>query len=482
MSAGNDITKFVRSEAGSVLTFWAASLVVFMGLLALTFDFGRMATTQSELQAFADNVALAAAGELDGAADAITRASNAAETLIFDTQTFGNGDKALGGSGDYTLSFYTGLPDNDADDMTPFVTTDPALASFVRVEANPQTVSLGFAAAFASLTGNEQMNDTVAAEAVAGMSKSFCNVTPLMFCLPSVDFDAEAAIGSTMVLRTGGGAAASWGPGAFGFVDPSPNQIELTGPCIGLTGAKLDICLTAATGQRTGCFAKSGVDIGSGQRVGNLQAALNIRFDIFLAGAKNLRSDPNYAPAPNVIKGYKPKGQCIANNPLPSIDSVGLPPDDCIANGSCGRFGDGDWSTGRDNYVNVNYLGIDPHPGAQTRFDYYTAEIAAAGGPFSNLDILASITESGRPTCSPHQSDDPDRRVLVAAGIDCLTNPISGGSANVPVKDFYKIFMVSPIGLDGTLDLIVEFLGPAGGAGGGADGDATFSDVVRLYR
>jgi len=69
---------------------------------ALSFDMGRVASTQSELQSFADNVALATAGELDGNADSITRAQAAAAAMITDTQTFGTNGQALN-IGDVTL-------------------------------------------------------------------------------------------------------------------------------------------------------------------------------------------------------------------------------------------------------------------------------------------------------------------------------------------------------------------------------------------
>ncbi len=481
MSAGDDINKFTQSEAGSVLTFWGVSLAVFMGLLALTFDFGRMAATQSELQTFADNVALAAAGELDGTDDAITRAKAAAQSLITDTQTFGTGDKVLGGSDDYTLSFYNGLPDDDTESLTPFGTSDPREAKYVRVVADNQSIALGLGAAFASLTDSAEMNNTVGAEAVAGNSRSFCDITPLMFCIPNAAYSAEANIGKTVLLRTGG-QGSLWGPGAFGFIDPAPGQVDLAGPCFGLTGANLDLCLIAAVGQRTGCIAQSGVDIAPGQRVGNFEAALNVRFDIYSNSLGKQKNNADYAPAPNVIKGYTSTGQCLANNAIPSLDSVGLPPDDCIIDGSCDRFGDGDWNVGRQNYVDVNYLGTDPHPGAKTRYEYYQAEIAASGGPNSGIDILASASESGRPSCSPHQSDDPERRVLVAAGIDCTAFEIMGGEKNIPVKEFYKIFMISPVGLDGTRDFLVEIVGQAGGDGDDVSSTSLVKDVVRLHR
>ena len=98
MSIRSSIERFRRAEDGTAAILWAISLVVVLGLVALAFDIGRLGATQSELQSFADNVALAAAGELDGKADAITRATAAAANLVSDSQTFANGDQALAGS------------------------------------------------------------------------------------------------------------------------------------------------------------------------------------------------------------------------------------------------------------------------------------------------------------------------------------------------------------------------------------------------
>jgi Flp pilus assembly protein TadG len=65
-----------KDEEGGTLVFVAVCLTVLLGFAALTFDLGRMAATQSDLQGFADHVALAAAGDLDGGDDAIARANS----------------------------------------------------------------------------------------------------------------------------------------------------------------------------------------------------------------------------------------------------------------------------------------------------------------------------------------------------------------------------------------------------------------------
>ena len=103
------ISRFRREEDGTVAILWGTALVAFLGFLAITLDVGRLSATQAELQAFADNVALAAAGELDGKTDSITRATNAAANMINDSQTFANGSNVLSGATDYTLVFHSDM-------------------------------------------------------------------------------------------------------------------------------------------------------------------------------------------------------------------------------------------------------------------------------------------------------------------------------------------------------------------------------------
>jgi Flp pilus assembly protein TadG len=85
--------RFARDERGAILILWALFLAVAFGFLALAFDLGRLATTQTQLQSFADQVALAAAGELDGRPGARDRARAAAENLVAGQQTFGQGSQ-----------------------------------------------------------------------------------------------------------------------------------------------------------------------------------------------------------------------------------------------------------------------------------------------------------------------------------------------------------------------------------------------------
>jgi len=481
------IRSLLKAEDGTILVFWGVSFAVLFGIIALSFDVGRVSATRSELQSYADHVALAAAGELDGNADSITRAISAASTLISDTQTYGNGANALSGSANYGLTFYSSLPPSDTASVAGGLTTVPADAIYTRVEVIPQSVDLTFSAAFSALTGNAGVNNNATAVAVAGYTQYACDITPLMFCLPDPSFSADDNIGDMILLRSGGNGAA-WGPGDFGFLDPMGFHIDGAGPCSGLNGANLTKCLIGAENNITQCFAQRGVDTEPGQKVGIENAAFNVRFDIYAASMNSKKNNINYQPAPNVIKGRVPQGggSCIGNNSDPSPDTVGLPQDDCFGAGTCSRIGDGNWALGRANYVATNYAGIDPHPAASTRYEYYKAEIAAAGGGGSSTDILIGLAETGRPMCSSNQSMDPKRRVVIAAGIDCTANPINGSETNVPVQEFVEIFITEPVGSDTasppTFDFWVEIIGSAGGGGGSNGSSGIFHDVVQLYR
>jgi hypothetical protein len=478
MRGASSIRQFRQGTDGSILPLFGVALAVCMGFLALTFDLGRMASTQGDLQSFADNVALAAAGELDGRSDSITRARAAAAAMITDAARFGVEDDVLSGVGDYTLTFLTARPLDTG--FAAYVTTDPKRARFVHVAATPQTVQAGFGAAFSALSGNPAPSREVEAEAAAGFSQVACDITPLMFCLPNASFRADENVGLTIKLRSGGGGSA-WGPGDYGFLDPSDGDVDEDGVCSGENGSKLDRCLVAAIGNRLGCFDSNGVTTRPGQSVGNAEAALNVLFDIYNSTMNSARNDPLYAPAPNVISGYRPNnGQCIGNNAVLTTNTAPLPVDDCFGAGTCDRFGTGVWSAGRTNYVTRNYGPNDPHPTATTRYQYYLAEIAAAGGASSNTRILTGRQETGRPQCSNKRSNDAARRVLVAAAIDCNANPVQGRTEDVPVREFVEVFMLRPIGLDGTRDIWVEVIGSAGGSEAGNQSDALVRDVVRL--
>jgi hypothetical protein len=78
-------------------------------------------------------------------------------------------------------------------------------------------------------------------------------------------------------------------------------------------------------------------------------------------------------------------------------------------------------------------------------------------------------------------------RLVIAAAIDCVANPINGAATNVPVAEFVELFMTNPVGTGAgsppSFDLWVEVIGSAGVEGYGSAGTGgVFRDVVQLYR
>ena len=119
----------------------------------------------------------------------------------------------------------------------------------------------------------------------------------------------------------------------------------------------------------------------------------------------------------------------------------------------------------------------DKTEGANTRHKMYEKEIANSDSG-DILDTAAGLEESGRNSCSSYRSSDPDRRVLVAAAIDCSTLP-PGNASDVPVLDFYRIFMTNIAGAPDPTDVWVEVIEPIDPFQPGGN---FAHDFVQLYR
>ncbi|RDC71375.1 hypothetical protein DLJ49_15270 [Rhodovulum sp. 12E13] len=456
--------------------------------------------------------------------------------MIRDRQTFADGGQDLGSALDYSLRFLSGLPDDDYDasanrssDVSAFVIdTSRANAGrdavLVEVTATPRTVFTPFANALASFFGSTNESSEIGATAIAGYTSWACDISPLAFCLPSENYTATANIGKTIRMRAVG-QNASWQPGFFGFLRPEA-EIVPDGACDGENGANLKACQIAAAGNVSQCFSTRGVDIEPGQKQGLNAAIFNTRLDIFEATMNKNRNDYRFAPGPHVVtgkvakKGGKKGSTCVSNKDPDSLDTMAFPADSCVANGSCGRFGDGNWDI--RGYLETNH-GIKTHndadgdgeedpgelsfeltpatqpwtdmaalaggPDQPTRYEVYLREIREAGP--GGAILPPDRSESGLPQCStakPGQGDEPygpERRILIAAGIDCEANPVRGAATDVPVKEFFEVFLLGPSrdvanSSPPPYEIDVEIVGSAGG--GNSEFYGMFRDVVELYR
>lgn len=69
-----------EKQRGAIILIVGIALVVLLGFVGLVIDLGGLFVAKTELQSALDSCALSAAQELDGAADALTRATNAGKT------------------------------------------------------------------------------------------------------------------------------------------------------------------------------------------------------------------------------------------------------------------------------------------------------------------------------------------------------------------------------------------------------------------
>lgn len=528
------LVRFRRSEDGSLLVFFMVCIVAILGIVALSFDMGRRAATQTDMQSFVDNVALAAAGELNGAPDAIERATRAAGTVI----NAANENINEGTAGQtVTLAidqivFYESLPPSDGPSS--FAVSelrnpaspnykyrlppsdlgsppDPKRANYVGVRLGAVDVDWMFANVFGS---SDLPDPEVRATAVAGASTWSCDAAPLMFCLPDDGASpARLTQGSFARLRTAREGSA-WEEGDFGFLRVG---IDSAGPCAGIVNvAGRQACLLTLTERVAACFQTRRAPVETGQRPAQETSIFNMGFDIYEQSMIQFASDPRFAPGPHTISGRAATGPgdvCTKSGPS---DTMAFPPDDCYPGCADGRFGNGDWSAGRDEYVETNYTiwdaPFDPgDPAANaartavvpgsffdfpdsrlSRYRFYRNEILRAenGGVMTRYSgsVYAPDNDGGRGSATPetvaeyttwddYWPDDPaglnpiipdahgradnglaqcnapastdyDRRLILAAGIDCPSGAVVGNANEVEIVDYYRLFLLEPVPFD----------------------------------
>lgn len=364
------LKQFGASERGAMLVFFAMSCAAIFVVAALSFDLGKRAATQTELQSFADNVALAAAGELDGMPDSILRAQDAARALIQDQTTFGLGDKTLAGDDDYTISFYAVLPANEAEFSRALIPSpnNDRNARFARVEVNPVVVEWSFARILSVFSSAALPSQDVTAEATAGYSGMACDVAPVFFCMPPAEADVDIDgiwdpanhIGDSIELVTTAGDVSNWVPGSLGFLDVT-NSVDNASICADASGADLYNCLITVAATRSQCLQNGSLRLQDGLVPGVSNLLFNARLDSFLSQFSGVINDPDFSSAPIVTKPFVAGSTCVPGDAVATTEASGLPPDDCFSNGSCphARIGDGNWSQARLDYVDANYS-IDP--------------------------------------------------------------------------------------------------------------------------
>jgi hypothetical protein len=390
-----------------------------------------------------------------------------------------------------------------ANAVTNAVGSDQGDARFVYVRAQSRDLSPFFGLFFEGVT---QVADVpVAAQAVATFRSAACDVTPLFICNP---FEGEFGSDSLQtafadgqlhgrgirLIPQGGNMAV---PGNFGFLrfEGGSNPSELRD--------------AFATGVNPTCYDAGTVLTGPGTQAG-VRSGLNVRFDLFEGTMQSNRNDPDFAPAPNVRKGYVegPGGWCRANpTPDPSYTRafplVFPPADEGGEIPGAQITASGDW--GLAAYWGVNHPGTSVPPDTissfsgrpPSRYDVYRYEIEAPTYPFNPSSDLSfgdggndlGLSESGLPQCNTQPVDltrEGDRRVIFAAIVDCRGAVFSGGGpTELDVNSFASIFLVNPMAAGANIEdnnsLDVEIVDITG-AGGNGTLDTFVRDEANLVR
>lgn len=272
-------------QSGAVAVMTAISMVALVGFLGATVDLGRMFVIKAELQNAADACALAAAGELDGTANALTRAENAAITAgTLNRANFQSAAAQITAADikfAVALSSGSGLGANDANYQTQ-AGGAPANSRYVLC-----SVPLaGVAMSLTSIVGFGPQSIASQAVATLAPAQSSCAI-PLGMCA----VNPAGAPGYGLV-------PGDWYNGRFnagGGLTGSFNWIDFTPPS---GGANELVDLLTGSGQ---CNISTNTPVGQSGVLGNAAAkAWNSRFGVYQNGEGN----PQLATAPPDYTGF----------------------------------------------------------------------------------------------------------------------------------------------------------------------------------
>ena len=455
-------SRFWGDEDGAALVYITVSIALIFAFVGLAIDISRMTTTHTQARAAAEAAALAAARQLDGSTNSITRANAAAANFVARDQRFG--EQMADGNIAITMRYLTDIPaDDDAPIPGAMYTTDPEDALY----AEATTEVIEHKNFFLPAIGIGSSND-LEGVAVAGQTSAVCRVTPLAICNPAeetggagADFNFTDWEGKQILVRKGGPDSA-WAPGNFGLLDATEGQgtPDLADQLAGKDGA--DQCFSLNLDTKPGS-------------VNALRPALNTRFDIYEnPGFQNENANPKYPPAQNVTKGveWQAQGANQCKTLTQPAGLMGLPQDNVFTDASGvpgGRFGNGRWDC--LTYWNTNHPGAGvPDPACTnntngiSRFEIYRYEIDNNVIPGTAAPPTGTNgPEDGAPICyegpAPDYNSFEDRRVLFFAIMNCLEHNVGGNSPDVPAEALIKSFITEPaIGNGSDIDVFLEIV------------------------
>jgi len=461
-----------RDESGAVAPIAAVALFALVGAAGLAFDYSRLAGLDSELQGAADQVALAAATQLDGKTGAQARATAAANSLITNRALFAN-DGANRDVTVLTINFYSAF-----DDASQAAAMGDADSNYVSVQVNFKTAKFALTPIVRLIASG-----TASGQAVAGVGSAICKVPPVMMCNPyepagntDENYVFPFTRGFGLKLITGDATV----PGNFGWLEsnlqPGANALAEAlgynsppGDCLPVTGVTtkpgLSNSVFNAFNTRFDIYANGNSTCPS-QDGGTCSPSTNSRKDLVCSSnsGTTCQNSNGWDQSP---KPYRPTtAAALPVNGSQDPDILGYPRDLChalpIGSQTCGVVGDGNWD--RDAYFRVNYgwttqsawmtaTGLSSNA---TRYDAYNWEVqhtsVSVGGKNYGINVpqvvQGKITgfgnpATGHPGLAPSSSSN-DRRRLSVAVLNCLALSVHGKTTNAPVTRWLDVFLVEP--------------------------------------
>ncbi|RUU21386.1 pilus assembly protein [Mesorhizobium sp. M7A.T.Ca.TU.009.01.3.2] len=502
------IRAFWKDQRGVAMILVAIMLPVLIGFALLAIDMSRANGLHNDLQKGVDALALATAAELDGRADSITRANLAATTLLTNKTKFSTaGDHTLAPA-DITIRYLTGIPASDSTGLTAtgvdadgvnWASTDPKAVSFSLVTVNPSVLAADGAGAFEAIfpasvvSGNNTFD--IRPQAVAGFVQSICETVPIFMCNPFETNDPLTSKTIQQAFASGDTYSREFrilkvdsnpGPGNFGLIDNNLSSLR-------------DAIAMGTSGT---CYNRSALTTKTGVTLGQVNAGLNTRFDLYSGSLNKNNKDWAYRPASNVRKGQKTG--CSKYDPVTDNSALPLPPGDSYGVAKPGMSlsigSQGFWT----NYWLINHGGAYPNVPSSTnptgtktapasRYDVYKYEIA--NGLVGDKS-LAPTKESGTPSCYKGDAPtaDPDRRLLNMAIVNCIANQDKiNGHVQLRPDGYASVFVNTPVQKqDNTKDdedstaaekpISLEIVDVDGGFANNTLVDKAFRNEAQLYR
>ncbi len=424
------------------------------GFVGLVLDSSRGYVVHTNLQNFVDDVAIAAANELDGEPGAIDRARSivyesaagdgcgTASARVSDRH-FANTSMAIWDSqfdvacnGVRFLSDAPARVDGriDIGSLAAIETANDADASHVVVIAEQAEVPVTL---LRFVTFGEEAALQVRAASAARLSEACFATEPLFaMCAPSGMAPDEIAAGTQMQLMENTDATLE--EGEFGIVTDINDDVNDT--CAAYSGDDQIECLMAINEPQTLCepnvidfTADIDGDI-------DVSQAINTWFDIYgpdlgaWAETDAVSADVNT----NTARGYECNGEI---NDTPTTRQ-NLPFDACLTDQACG-------------YMTPPVDPSDLEQYWQTNWDESLPAVSSVTGGPINTGFLAYLEEmhlgyrtessSARLSCHPNAALAQEfRRTFEIAVIDCGAQSGSADQTDVPVLATYDVFAVQP--------------------------------------